>query len=248
VVVVVAAGCGRIRFAELDAASGDGRTADSRADTSGDAAPPGTCPAFAMFCDDFETGDISKWTMPYMTPGATLVVDGVQVHSGTHALHGIVPPGSPGDAAAAVYNLPSARTTGVLAVRAWIYPPVPLTRFDGVLIYENNVGVNPSLLVGGDNTPDWVASEGLSGGSTVDHSSTVLTTLAMWTCVEVDYTFGSPSNIEVFVGDVSVLSVSANETTPRFDQLFAGVARAQVNGDEMIVDDVVLASQHIGCQ
>jgi len=238
--VVVVAGCGRIGFAQLDGgAVGD-------AAVTGDGAA-GLCPAFATFCDNFESGDVSKWTTTYVTNGATLVVDGAHAHSGSRALHGTVPPGTPGDAAAAVLDY-SIRTTGVLAVREWVYQPVPLTNFDGVIILETQAGGPPTLLVGADDNQDWVASEGTTTSGTQDHSSTLLAVTSTWTCVELDYRFGVPSHIDVYVNDVSVLSVAAVQASAQFDELFVAVGRAQVNGSESIVDDVAVASQHIGCQ
>jgi hypothetical protein len=67
-------------------------------------------------------------------------------------------------------------------------------------------------------------------------------------CVELDYTFtaGAPA-IEVFVGDVSVLSAVGENPSPSFDLATLGVARSAGSATTTFVDDVAFAQQHIGC-
>jgi hypothetical protein len=233
-------GCGRLSFQTGDAASGDARGEGPLTDA------PLPCPAFATFCDGFETGDITKWTDMNITTGATTIPTTAIVHSGTYALDATVPPGSNGDLAVVEHRILTF-TNGMLTLREWIYQPQPLIHFDNVLRFDQVAG--PSYVtVGSDTIGAWDASEDSPSGGPLDHSSTPIVPVNRWTCVELDLTSGSPNTIEVFVDDVSVISDSMLDTVLGYDDIAVGVPRAYNAGSRTIVDDVVIANQHIGCQ
>jgi hypothetical protein len=241
--VVAAAACGRIGFAPLA-----GGVVDAPRDGTGDGVVPAeACPAFAFFCDGFETGDVSRWSGANVGPGGTLMPQTATVHSGSYALFGSMPVGSSVGSTAAVAKSFS-QSTGFLAIRMWVYWPQPPTGYDGVLLVLNETAPNHYVLVAGDPTGFWYVGEDSQAGFH-EYLSTTAVTVGTWQCVELDYTFvpGAPG-IDLYVDDTKVESVTGRDTTPLFDHEDVGVARADASGSTTIVDDVVMAAQHIGCQ
>jgi hypothetical protein len=247
VIALVIAGCGHLGFQTSDGAVGDGARDGARDSIDRTDVAAAACPAFALFCDDFETGDVSRWTGTHLDPGVSLGIESATVHGGMYALQGTVPMGSTDGDAASVTKTFGDQSTGMIAVREWIYQVQPLNHFDGVMILEPVASGLPAVLVAGDGSTLWDVSE--DSGTSVDHGTTQTVATTMWTCVELDYTFGSPSTIELYVADALVLQVAATDTATTFGRLFAGAARSSsVVGTNTIIDDVVIAQQHIGCQ
>lgn len=224
----VAAGCGRIAF---DPVGGDG----------GGSAPG--CPAFAQFCDGFESGDFSQWTGSDVSPGGTIVATQERAHSGSFAFAGTMPMQSNGAAAAVLHDF-APISSGMLAVREWINTPVPIVAYDGVLdIYDV---FQHYVLAAGDSNR-WVISENSPGGGLNNYYATPTPPLDTWTCIEVDVTF-SPPRFELFVDDTLALGMPAADPAPLYREISVGVARADLAGYSVFVDDVVQADRHIGCQ
>jgi hypothetical protein len=250
VLVLVIAGCGHLGFQSSDAAVGDGaRDSSSDGMRDGTDGAAAACPAFAMFCDGFETGDTSRWSSTYVSPGATLGVQTTTVHHGTYAAHGMVPAGGTNGDAASPFELITEQSTGMLAVREWVFQVQPLNHYDGVIVLEATATVTPNVLVGGDPSALWDVTENPTAVISVDHTTTTPVSQGTWTCVELDYTFGSPSMIAFYIDDSPLVQVAAMDPAPHFGQIYVGAARASsLVGTDTIVDDVVIAAQHIGCQ
>jgi hypothetical protein len=196
-----------------------------------------------MFCDGFESGDMSRWTSVLVTPTATLDVQSTTVHGGSFALDCTVPAIGSGSIAAVVEGF-SPVSTGVLAVRAWFYLPQPLIHFDSVITLLGAGMPNHIVTIDADDTQHWTATE--SGTAGIDHHSTAVAAENSWTCVEVDYTF-APANIALYIGDVPVIDEAAVDTGAMYGEARVGVSRADAAGSRAIVDDIVIAAQHIGC-
>ena len=84
-------------------------------------------------------------------------------------------------------------------------------------------------------------------GGNANHYGTPLPPLNTWTCIELDVTF-SPPRFELFVDDVLVVDVTPVDPAMLYREIDVGVARADIAGYRVIVDDVVQADRHIGCQ
>lgn len=240
---IVLAGC-RINFDEapLDA-PGDTAVPD------GDRPAVVGCPAFALFCDDFELGDLSRWSDTLLQGSATAIVSGTRVHGGSFALETRVDPAAMdgGNALAAVMLAP--QSTRALAVRQWINLGVELRNFN-IVVELRNTATNEYVAVGGNNSANWVATEDPGTGA-VDHQTGVATPgLDVWTCVELVYVFTPPSmpRLELYVNDMMVLDDASVYTTPEVDEVRIGIARADLTGFSLFTDDVVIADQRIGCQ
>src|SRR5262249_32464148 len=143
-----------------------------------DAAPDGpTCAG--TFCDGFESGDTSRWTSVSVTPTATLGVESAMGHSGSFALDCTVPAIGNGSIAAVVDGF-TLVSTGLLAVRAWLYLPQPLIHFDSVITLFGAGTPNHIMTLDADDTQHWTATE--SGTAGIDHQSTAVAAENTWTC------------------------------------------------------------------
>ncbi len=185
----LATACGRLDF-------------DPRADST---TAGSDCPAFAVFCDDFESGDLAGWTRTDLSPGAVATVDRTEAHSGVFGLDATVPvEAGDGGAATAALAIPTA-TTGMLATREWMDLSASLDDYEGVIIYGNGA-TGQYAVVGADCQGMWNAGE-QTGSDLVDHPGMVPSpALATWTCIELDYTFpanGDAARMQLFVGDRS---------------------------------------------
>jgi hypothetical protein len=239
-------GCGRIGFSALagDGGRGDGTHTDGVL-ADGVAVE---CPAFAFFCDGFETGDVSRWSDSGAGPNGTLVVQSTTVHTGQYAVRGSMPNGSMVGQEADVGESFASISTGMLAVREWVYQPQPLINFDGVLLLYNKSN-SDYVVLGGNTTGLWEATENSSAGLH-DYLTTTAAPENQWLCVELDYAFmpgGGASTIDLYVDDVSVLSSAVTNPAPAFDLVQVGVAHTDSGGSTTIVDDAAMATQHIGC-
>src|SRR5258706_12238524 len=114
--IVLVTGCGRIGFDALGGPNPD--------------ALANTCPSNALLCDDFESGDIGRWTAMNVAGAGSLAVDAVHVRSGAYGLHAVVDPAPlSGNAAYVMFDM-GTQTTGTVSVREWVLVDQPLTNFD----------------------------------------------------------------------------------------------------------------------
>lgn len=240
---VALVGCGRIGFAP--------------GSNGGDGSPPGetvapSCPAFALLCDDFESGDLATWTRVDTGQGGTAVVTTARAHAGTHALEADGPPQATSGAQGAPTLRFAAMTSGVLAVREWIDLMVPMQRFDLVAEMQT-LSPLQYITAGGDDNAVWASSElGPPGNVGPDHTSTTATpAVGTWACLEMVYTFASGASnatIQLFVDEMPVLDAPANDSNgATYNEVAIGIPRADKAGFHVFVDDVVIAPQRIHC-
>jgi len=227
--LVADAGCGRINF-----------------DTPGGGTEALGCPSFAIFCEDFEAGDYAEWPLVETRTSATLSVSTVRPHTGTYSLESRkVPSGSP--AIADIVRPIGTHNSGNLAIREWIYSEDPIVHYD-LFIDLSDLNNNNYVAVGGDTDATWAISEYRDGApETIDQSSGVPTSMGRWICVELVYTFANPPTVQVSIDATTVLSVNGITPITTFDNLRVGATRGSPDGFHVFVDDVVVATQPIGC-
>jgi hypothetical protein len=210
--------------------------------------PAERCANGAMFCDDFESGDLSSWPNSTISTTAQVEVATAESHSGAFAMHSQVPAIQSGASASVEFTFPI-MSTGFIASREWLYLPVPLVKFDCILNVRGVQGTYAT--VAGDDAGRWdVTERNVSTAMTIDHHSSTAVRQNAWTCVELDYTFptdGAPARIQLYVDDALVLDEAAADAAAAYDRVAVGVTRADAAGAESIVDDVVLSYEHIGC-
>ena len=206
----------------------------------GPQSPNADCPE-ALQCDDFEDGDFVNWEVD-SGEGATVSISTERSHSGMRAVAAEVPALPFTGSSAVIKREQALQTSGVLAARAWIFSPGPITNFSGVLQFEGDDGY---VMISGSNTGRWTVTENSEAGL-FDHDSAVVPRPATWTCVELEYRF-SPPRIRMYIDGVSVLETGAEDPAPAFDEVAVGVTRASLAGFRVFVDDLVIANKRIGC-
>lgn len=247
---VLCAACGRLGFESRDSgrAAGDAPSVDD-ADGPGDADALVACPLDALLCDDFETGDLSRWSGTLLDGPATLDVNAMQAHTGSLALEATVAAAAAdGGNAVPYFHLSVARSTGTLALREWLSVASTLQLFNMMLVMHNET-TNQFVAAGGNNDGQWVVTDDDGDGPTIDHQSASPTpAVGTWTCVELVYTFTPSPRIELYVNDTRVLDAVPSDATPAFTDFQVGVGRADMTGMHVFVDDVVVADHRIGCE
>jgi hypothetical protein len=244
----LAAACGRLGFGDAphdDAPAND----DAAVATDGSAAADagGGCPSFALFCDGFESGDLSKWSGEDV-PASQLVTTGAR-YTGTYGLDSVVPSDMGAGAEGDVYVAPGETfATGTLAVREWVYSPAPLINYIGTL--ELSLGAPATTLqyleVNANDVGAWSLSEFGSAGLH-DQPGSIDAETATWTCVELVVELGSAASATIYVdGTISTQGALTN-VGDSYDHIAVGVTRANAGGFEVYVDDVAIATQRIGC-
>lgn len=231
---------GAVDAGAVDAGAADGGAVDAGSDPCGG----------ALFCDGFESGDISAWTSTFLNgdPVPTATVVGAPVHSGEYALRVDAASGSTG-AALVAEVIPSPNPPD-LYFRAFYY-----TRSETPLGFETHTLFDAdsqwlTLALRGSRAGNMHSHNFLPADFAEDFDATV--PADAWFCIETHYRFGADGLFEVFYDDVRVHSREmALEASPRAltDVLVGVTNRNPANTDayELLVDDVVVSLTRIGC-
>ncbi len=236
--------CGRVGFSELARGTGDGGRPGGDvqgSDGDRDSAPPGCSPG-AVFCDDFESGDLAKWAGTDTIDGSTIAVAGDPVHAGSFALLGTTQGVSLGDYADAHVTFASP-STGSTSARAFLFK-VGSSAEDSSALELSNTGLGGSLSVHLDPDTNWEVTEAPAAGASQTLTTTVPFT-AIWVCIEVGYD-AEGGMIELFIDDTLAASAPAVEVES-YDAISLPVLHSSDAGTSIAVDDVVVAGAHIGC-
>jgi hypothetical protein len=210
----------------------------------GDAGGSVACPADAILCDDFETGDSSKWNgsanqTPQMKASLALTIDGVKAHSGNFALHALA---QKSDLSGNWFMTLDANLNALAppwGLRVYMQLTDALDDYTlGVALYSGN----DTLAIGGE-TADWLVDEDLPANG-FDHTTTNAIPLGQWVCVELVH---DGTLIHLYTDGSELTSFSPNITTP-YDSMSLGLVRWASPADtEMFFDDFVLAKSRVGC-
>lgn len=217
-------------------------------DARGDAALPAhdaprdvsaiTCPPDALVCDDFESGDLAKWSGMQIVDGPVAIVT-APVHTGAHALSAtVVPTGSSGDEAYVYFTLGA---QPFIAARAWFYLPDPLQDSEGVIYFVHAGAEDRYLEVLTDST--WQLTK-FDGALTASYTAAV-PEQARWTCLELDW--DRVAGTATLIADGTAMTSSAFTDTT-VDRIGIGATRANAGGLRVFVDDAIVATSPIGCE
>jgi hypothetical protein len=217
-------------------------------EASVDAGPCG----ISTFCDDFESGDLSKWTSLLQTNSGKVSVVETMKFAGRWAMYATAGPSTPvlgvypTVGAGARVTVPVV-TTGLLAVRAHVFMPKILgaeTTFLKAFAKNGKDDMNVKITNGGlvkvdSDLPD--AGPEITG--------TAGTPIGAWFCIEWQATIGATGHQKVLVDGALAVDVDENTfTSEGYDSVQVGFNAA--NGSvtqEIYFDDVVTATQPIGC-
>ena len=200
-----------------------------------------------LFCDDFETGDDSKWTSRVDgVPGKdSLTIDNTHAN-GAFAIDakGLFNPNNQGTFTPTSYYLYKDFTPGTattLSARAYVWvPTTPGTMALTFGLYKQLNG----FAVGVDESNNWAIQQ--DQGSSPDLHGNIAVSFGQWVCVELVLDIGR--RLRLYVNNALALDkVPALGTVPT--QLQAGLLRGPGNvATEFYVDDVALGKAMIGCQ
>ncbi|AKF04805.1 LamG-like jellyroll fold domain-containing protein [Sandaracinus amylolyticus] len=240
--MVLLLGCGRVGY---DPGSSDGGSADLDA-----AAQVDECAARhagARVCSGFE-GDVGTYWSLTTRDGGTIATTTTVAHRGARALRAEV--GGSGSTAFAHHRfVPIA--SGDLWLRAFVRVPAPsgsvgvnllAVEHEGSDVFgiDVNVGVDGRLLV-----------YGVEAG-TFDAPDDVRLRADEWACVELRIGVSdADGELELFVDGARAVSATGIDSYPEgdYDRLLVGVAWSDASQApfEVLIDDVVLDVQPIGC-
>lgn len=226
---------------DVDLAGADLAGADLSTRNDFDLAPGwSACPASAIFCEDFERGDLSRWDGARRS-GGTIAVDGVAPHRGRFALHVTT---SGRDFAYVARRLDA---SGALYARFYVYP-VSVGDDELSLAALSQAGFGPSVRTSGPRIGQsefpggtWAFGD-LASVATIASESGVA--VGKWTCVELRADDPSP----VWVDGKPAFPSPPGIRPPLGSELDVGVVQSFLSSSaEYFLDDVVAAAAPIGC-
>ena len=204
------------------------------------------CPAGAIFCDDFESNEFSKWTSSSVKKDAgTVAVQSTLKAHGTYALRALgngAP--SPGD----VYSEAEkdfTPTAPPFALRANVYFPVALAHFDEIIaLYENGTGSTNAFTIGGDTEGFWVVAENESVAGDFE-SDMVPADGGKWHCVELIIDAGGM--VTFYVDNHRLVGPWQRTSNVTYSTLLVGVTRSVDADLTAYIDDVAIGPSRLYC-
>jgi hypothetical protein len=209
------------------------------------------CPAGALFCDDFESGTITKWNGgTSMSAGLSppSIVTTAPIFRGSRSLFARVPADiTDAGTSSSEYSYLEydfvASSPAAMAAREYVYIPSAPGGFSMPLgLFDNTNG----YAVGADTQGNWVITQDQAANP--DKHSLTAVPLGRWLCVELLVEYGTTTRVRLFVdGQTLIDFVPVISTIPK--QLYVGVVRGPGTvTTQYQIDDVALATQRIGCE
>jgi hypothetical protein len=203
------------------------------------------CPVNAIFCDDFESGDLSKWNAASAKSDAgTVTVQSTTKAHGTYALRSLAN-GSPGTQVYAQAEKDFPATAPPFALRANVYFPTTLDRFNQLIaLYENSSGSINSFAIGGDTDGNWEVSENESNAPD-RFSDMVPTGAGAWHCVELVIDAGGM--VDFYVDNHHLVGPWARASQVSYSMLLVGITRSVSTDYVAYIDDVAIGPSRLYC-
>jgi hypothetical protein len=229
--------------------SGSSTSGSSTSSGGGPVSSHPKCPAGAFFCDDFQTGNLDKWSLTAVSGKVTTATIG----DGNVFLLAHVD-GAGTALANAPLSLPM--TVSTLAVRAMVKVPKPVD--DGVKLLELVEAMGNADDVGGFTQSVTVTLNGWTLSTTATGDGGEPTSLAQQTtvkygvyhCVELDDVLAPTGHVHLFVDGMSVVEGDADTidfarlTTKGFLRIGA-VTTSTSQVDDVEVDDVAVVTSGV---
>jgi hypothetical protein len=204
-----------------------------------------TCPSSALFCDDFESDNLTRWTKSSDIKNVDMGSIGREFIRAAHGLWSVEAMGSGIPPSTDNYirlekDLPA--MSPPLAVRANFWTAQPLGNYTTVMsIYDPT---NHGFSVGGDSSSTWVVTEDAAAAPD-RHSDMVPAGGGGWHCVELVVDGGG--NVTLFVDGHQLAGPWARATVTAYSAFFFGIERTAVAGSDVFVDDVAIGPTRLYC-
>jgi hypothetical protein len=203
------------------------------------------CPAGAIFCDDFESGDTSKWDVINIKKdlGSQLGVQSARVYHGTHALESVGSGASGADNFVAVEKrFPP--TSPPFAIRGMFFSAQNPHGYTLVMTVFDDSGFGVSF--GGDNDTTWVITEERAGGTDDHHSDMATADAGRWHCLEI--VVDAAGNVTGYVDEHPLIGPFARVTpTQQYTTFIVGISRTVVANVDVFFDDVAMGPSRLYC-
>jgi hypothetical protein len=206
------------------------------------------CPINAIFCDDFETGNLSKWTgSAARLDAGTVAVQSAEKAHGSYALKALANGNGTGMQIYAQAEKDFPPTAPPFALRANVFFPTTLDHYNQVLaLYENATGSINSFSIGGDNDNGiWEVSENESNGAPDRLSDMVPTEAGKWHCVEL--TIGAGGMVDFYVDNHHLIGPWQRASNVSYSMLLIGVTRSVTADYVAYIDDVAIGPSRLYC-
>lgn len=241
----------------------DGSIADAGGADAGGADAGGAdgsapaCPSSAIFCDDFESGGLSGWSIRTTSGSGNSVaaqgtVGAVAPYRGNFMLHAQSNPTA--NSRAVAQRSFSTVASGTFGLRAYVNAPTALSDTTGVFLLQDSA-TGTYLTVEQENGTIAVSRNNDSSGGYYWFTSAPASLPANhWSCLEVVVDLGSSGRVQLFLDGVSLID-STHDTTGGpsggWDTLWAGISAhgtAASASEDVMLDDLVVAQQRVGCE
>ena len=230
--------------------------------------PPAAAPAWS-FEDDFETGDLSRWTSPTPahSPNGTIEVASAGAYAGCCALHvAATLPDSSSQYASERWTEASPPapifTAGTIAVRAYVRATAldPDTRELSIAQNGSNPPVFASAGLGITDQHDgsswgFILSDGSTASYPLQSAMAVGDAIGGWHCVEYDVAVADAGHLAIYMDGALQIAGDAN-TRAQWDTVTIGLGFSSgVAASDVYIDNVAIAlyadtspTMHLGCE
>jgi hypothetical protein len=247
---------GRAHDAHVEASWDSSKDAPTEAGGPRSDAGSSACPAFAVFCDGFETGNFSLWTAESPLDGpATIAVDGVQHFRGAFAAHASAPQQAEDGSFVAsrsveMKTLPQ-MSSGLFAMRAYLFLAEAQSEGTALLALSQQAS-GASLVVSVNSGALALSKSGFEGGDGITLASGVPAP-GSWHCLQWLVTLDpSAGNVKMSLDGNPILDASTptlTATLTYFDQLELGYSfEPGSQTEDAFFDDLAIATQPIDCE
>jgi hypothetical protein len=233
----------------LDAATGmsDAGMSDAAQDDDAGNDDPVSCPAHALFCDDFEDPTFSRWSYPVKTNG-TLTQSTTRARTGLGSLRATTGAAAAGNEARYATSVLAKQKSGDIWLRYYYYLPSTVT-----VTTHFSAGVMSEII-----QPYWGFAL-LVRPSRVDLTSmagpfqgTLSFPRDRWVCVELHVRIHPSTGVfEGYLDGALAVSSTPTNTLPAdgFTNAEVGIHYAEAGQGpvEVYVDDVVIAKTRVPC-
>lgn len=246
IAVCTIAGCGRVSFDLIAADGGDDTGPSSDGTLAPDAKPLPACGTTyqnALFCDDFEGGDLSKWILN-LDGANTVVRDPAFTRSGSGAAHSRAVESG---AARLIANVLGGAASGTLYVRFYQWVPQGPVIDDVSLVHlVSNITPYPGVVLALRNDQEFTVLSTIN--STTGATTVLPLPRASWACVQVRLEIGTSGTVTTWINGAVAATYAGNTITPNgYRDFHIGVYLLGGAPLDAWLDDVVVDRVSVPC-